>query len=73
MPRTVQISVPPERTAEVLAEMQRLGGLLGLRLQRGASLEPEGDVISAEVTSAALHDLMRVLDRLAWPQARAAP
>jgi uncharacterized membrane protein len=63
MPRTLQITVPSERTETILAEVTRLEGLLGLSVQRGASLKPPGDIISVEITSRDLHELMQLLER----------
>lgn len=39
-------------------------GLLNLRVQPGISLQPPGDVVSAEVTDRSLPGVMRVLDQL---------
>jgi hypothetical protein len=64
MPRSVQISVPSEKTDDVIREMMKVQGLTGLRLQRGISLMPPGDSISVEITSRSLQDLMRLLDRM---------
>jgi hypothetical protein len=64
MPRSMQITVPPAHTEKLVAEIQKLDGLIGLRLQRGVSIQPSGDIVSLEVTTPALHEIMRVLDRL---------
>jgi hypothetical protein len=63
MQRKIEIRVPSERTEALLAELQELDGLVGLNVQRGASLEPKGDVITAVVSNRSLHDLARRLDR----------
>ena len=63
MPRSVEITVPPERTEQLVAEIGRLEGLVGLRVLKGASVRPPGDVLSLEVTTPALHKLMAMLDR----------
>jgi hypothetical protein len=62
MPRTVAITLSPSQTDGLVTEIQRLEGLVGLRVQRGISLQPPGDVVSAELTSCALPSLMRLLD-----------
>ena len=49
MPRTLQISVPSEQTEALIADLREVG-TLSLRLHRGASLQPAGDVVSADVT-----------------------
>lgn len=61
MPRTVQACVPAHLTSGLVPELSAVG-LLSLRLQRGASLEPAGDVISLEVTDARLTSVMAVFE-----------
>lgn len=61
MPRTVQACVRPELTPSLVRGLSAVG-LLSLRLQRGASLEPAGDVISLEVTDGKLSSVMGVLE-----------
>jgi len=63
MPRIVQIALPPEQTEALIGEIKQLDGLIGLTVQRGVSLLPPGDVISADLTTHALHELARLLDR----------
>jgi hypothetical protein len=63
MPRSVQITVPPQQTDALVDEIKALEGLIGLRVQRGISIQPPGDIITLEITTAALHNLMRLLDR----------
>lgn len=61
MPRTVQACVPAHLTSRLVTELSA-EGLLSLRLQRGASLQPAGDVISLEVTDARLPSVMAVFE-----------
>ncbi len=63
MPRTVQITVPADRTDSLVDEMVRIPGLIGLRVQKGVSVQPPGDVISAEMTNRSLQALLPILDR----------
>jgi len=58
----VTISLPADRTDAVLSEVESLSGLLTLSLQRGASVQPAGDVVTAQITNHHLPSLMRVLD-----------
>ena len=46
MPRVIEVSVPSEQTDQLVAELRSRDEVLGLRLQRGASLKPPGDVIT---------------------------
>lgn len=61
MARTVQLTVPVARTDRVVDELRALGPT-ALRLHRGSSLEPPGDVVELEVTNAGLRDVMRLAD-----------
>lgn len=63
MPRSVQITVPSDRTDTLVAEIKNVSGLIGLSVQRGISVQPPGDVVSVEVSTPALQALMRLLDR----------
>lgn len=62
MPRRIDIVIPADRSANVLDLLQRSEGVYTVRLSRGASVRPPGDLISAEVGSADLERLMRALD-----------
>jgi hypothetical protein len=59
--RTVQLTVPEARTDALVAALRTLEPN-ALRLHRGASLEPPGDVVSLEVTNAGLRGVMRLAD-----------
>ncbi|WP_266206218.1 DUF389 domain-containing protein [Pontibacter kalidii] len=63
MPRKVEITLPSAQTDNVLDEIRGIKEVISLRLQRGVSLTPPGDVISLEVTDHSLHSLMQLLDR----------
>ncbi|RDV14500.1 DUF389 domain-containing protein [Pontibacter diazotrophicus] len=63
MPRKVEITVSPERTENILTEINELDGLINLQVLRGASVNPQGDVILATIVTSALQDLERRLDR----------
>lgn len=61
MPRQVQIVSPAEQSPFLLARLQEIDGVLGARLQRGASQQPPGDVISVDVLNRSLPDVCRLL------------
>jgi hypothetical protein len=61
MPRAVQLSVPPDETDELCNALQTVPGLFGLRVQRGISLHPQGDVIALEIANRSLPTLMAIL------------
>lgn len=53
MARTVTISMPREHTDSLVDELLALEGVLSLRRQDGASVQPAGDVVTVEVTDRA--------------------
>ena len=61
MPRTLQITVPSERSSELLQILPHQPGILGLQLQQGVSIQPPGDVITVQVLN---RHLPAILDRL---------
>lgn len=55
------ITVPSWQTEPLIAELQQIQGLIGLRVQRDISLKPPGDVITVETTNRKLPSLFRML------------
>lgn len=62
MPRTVEIAVPSEQTDQLLKALDSREEVLGLRLQRGTSLQPPGDIITISTTNRSMQRLVRLLD-----------
>jgi hypothetical protein len=58
VPRTIEITVPPDQTDTLVAEIRSIPGLIGMRLHKGISLHPRGDVLSVQMTTTAFHALM---------------
>jgi hypothetical protein len=44
--RTIEIAVPPSHTEELVDRLGRLDGVVSLWVVRGASVKPEGDVLT---------------------------
>jgi hypothetical protein len=63
MPRKVEITLPSHQTDELIPEIKQLKGMIGLRLQRNASIHPPGDVITVEITNRAVNRLLRLLEQ----------
>jgi hypothetical protein len=61
MPRSIRISAPREEADQLVEELKARPGLLGLRVNRDASIQPSGDVIEADLTLAASHEFYRLL------------
>jgi hypothetical protein len=60
--RTIELTIPALRTDGFVADLDELE-LTALRLQRGASLRPPGDLVTLEVANDRLGEVMRVADR----------
>ena len=63
MPRKVEITLPSHQTDELIPEIKQLKGMIGLRLQRNASIHPPGDVMTVEITNRGVNRLLRLLDQ----------
>lgn len=61
MPRRIEVVVPAAHSDTLLVEIGKVDGLIGLRMQRGVSLHPPGDLITIEVTNRGKHRLVRLL------------
>lgn len=58
----VDITLPSDQTDTLLADLREIEGLLGLRVQRGISEQPRGDVISVDTLPEAHLDLLALLE-----------
>lgn len=64
MPRSIELSVPAEQADVILQRVEGLEGVVGLARQRGASLQPPGDMLSIQVTNDASRRVLVLLDEL---------
>jgi hypothetical protein len=64
MPRSIQLSVPPEKADAVLRSIQDIEGVVGLARQRGMSLQPCGDIVLIQTTNDATREVLAILDEL---------
>jgi hypothetical protein len=62
MPRTVDLTVPAERTHDLLEQLRAHDQVLSVRVFRGASVAPPGDVLSFEILDTSLSWAMRLAD-----------
>lgn len=51
MARTVDLTVPVEKTEVLLNALKNIDGIVGITLHRNVSLEPPGDVLQIQVTN----------------------
>ena len=64
MPRTFQISCPPDQTDDLIESLKKMDGAIGLTLQRGASLQPPGDLVTVNATNPGAKDVLDEVGRL---------
>lgn len=64
MPRTLEIACPHDRTDDLVERLRNLDGAIGLSLQRGASLQPPGDLVTVKVTNPAADDVLNEVSEL---------
>lgn len=55
--------MPSPETDSVVEDVQRLDGIISLRVQRGISVHPPGDVITVETLNGSLSSLLRLLEQ----------
>lgn len=64
MHRTLDITVPSYATDDLLKALDHLDTVVGLSVQRGASIKPKGDVIVAHVLNRGADDVLRLVGRV---------
>lgn len=62
MPRTVEVTVSSDQTDGLVESLRSRDEVLSVRLQRGESVKPPGDVISISTTNQDVQALARILD-----------
>lgn len=64
MPRSMEISIRPDKSQALIEECRNIPGVFGLRVYHGVSLRPPGDVVAVGITDRDLPKLMGVLDQM---------
>ena len=59
MHRTIQITVPSTSTEWLVSELAKSENVVGLSLQRGASIKPPGDVITVHALNRGVDEVLR--------------
>lgn len=62
MPRTIELSVAPETADAILSRLEGVEGIEGLARQRGAALNPAGDVLVIHATNDAARAVFEMLE-----------
>lgn len=63
MHRTVEITVPAGSTPWLTQELEKMEHVLGLSVQRGASIKPPGDVIVVHALNRGVDEVLRCADQ----------
>lgn len=64
MSRKIQVSLPPEETDKIISRVQKLEGLIGLRVNRNASILPKGDVLELDFTNPEVNNFLKLLEEM---------
>lgn len=61
MSRSIRASIASEKTDRIIDKLHRTNGIVGISLQRGASLKPPGDVLTIQATNEGSKPIQRRL------------
>lgn len=64
MPRSIEVSVSPQKADAIVERVEGMEGVVSLARQRGASLQPCGDIVSIQTTNDATRRVLRAIDEL---------
>ena len=64
MPRAIKISLASERSQPLVDRLLSIDGVISIDLQRGASVEPPGDVVAVAVVNQRTRAVLHMLDEL---------
>ena len=64
MHRTVELAVPADISDALVNDLKSLDGVVGLARSEGASIMPEGDVITVHALNRDIDQVMRVTKRV---------
>src|SRR3712207_9432736 len=62
MHRTIEIAVPSAATQTVLEKLEQLEHVIGLSVERGASVKPPGDVVTVHTLNRGADDVLKIAD-----------
>lgn len=73
MPRVVEVTVPEDMTDRLVEDLTGDDDVLSVRVLRGASVQPVGDVVAFDVMDDGFSRAMRRLDSLGSGRTRRCP
>lgn len=62
MPRRIQAVLPCQETNAVIDEVRNLEGVVGVSIQRAASIKPPGDIVTIQATNEGSRAVLAILD-----------
>ena len=62
MHRTIEITSPPSQTEELVEKLGGLDGVVSLSVVRGASVKPEGDVVTVHALNRGADEVLRLAE-----------
>ena len=63
MPRVIAVTLPDSKTDALIEQIRQIEDVVGLSLQRGASLDPPGDVLTIQTTNEGVRDVFKALEQ----------
>lgn len=64
MPRIVEVTLPAQQTDSFISRTEKIEQIIGIRVEKGISVHPPGDVVTIAITNRSLPLLMQLLDEL---------
>lgn len=64
MPRVIEITAPAKKADVILRRVEGVDGVVGMARQRGAALQPPGDIVSLQTTNDGTRFVLEILDDL---------
>ena len=64
MPRSIEVSLAPDKADALLERVRGMEGVASLARQRGASLQPPGDIVTIHTTNDATRQVLEAVDDL---------
>ena len=62
MHRTIEITIPPSYTDELIHELEQQAHVINLSVVRGASIKPPGDVLTVHALNRGTDEVMRLAE-----------
>lgn len=64
MPRIVEVTIPPHQTSKFTERVAKLDQVISMRIEKGISVQPPGDVVTIGITDRSLPRLMQLLNEM---------